>query len=74
MNTLSSSGSLVGAEEAQYLTSESTQIPCCCRKAYVASDGTMDFLKDTVASAPDMAAEEEGEEPKVKRRRCYICN
>ncbi len=33
------------------------------------SDTTMDFLKQTVASAPDIAAEDEEPAPKPKRRR-----
>ncbi|EIE27699.1 hypothetical protein COCSUDRAFT_52243 [Coccomyxa subellipsoidea C-169] len=38
-------------------------------KAYVMSDTTMDFLKQTMASAPDIAAEDEEPAPKPKRRR-----
>ena len=41
------------------------------RKAYVTSDEVMDFLKQTVASAPDMP-EETDEKPKAKRKRCSL--
>lgn len=40
-----------------------------CRKAYVMSDPTMDFLKETVAGAPDLVSEDEESAPKPKRRR-----
>lgn len=33
------------------------------------SDPTMDFLKQTVAGAPDLAAEDDEATPKPKRRR-----
>eukprot|EP00879_Flechtneria_rotunda_P007585 GHRR01007956.1.p1 GENE.GHRR01007956.1~~GHRR01007956.1.p1 ORF type:complete len:287 (+),score=125.47 GHRR01007956.1:347-1207(+) len=38
-------------------------------KAYVSSDELMDFLKDTVASAPDLPPEGAEEAPKPKRQR-----
>eukprot|EP00798_Chlamydomonas_sp_ICE-L_P010376 gene10376-8316_t len=42
----------------------------CCRKAYVMSEEMMDFLKDTVATAPDLPAEVEAPPPPpIKRRR-----
>lgn len=57
--------------------------PCCAvlnlwwrallrSKAYVSSDANMDFLRDTVAHAPDLAPDAEGAEPapKPKRARC----
>ncbi len=40
-----------------------------CRKAYVMSHPTMDFLKETVAGAPDLVSEDEESTPKPKRRR-----
>ncbi|CAL8463649.1 g3183 [Coccomyxa elongata] len=38
-------------------------------KAYVMSDPTMDFLKQTVAGAPDLVSEDEESATKPKRRR-----
>jgi hypothetical protein len=39
------------------------------RKASVNADETMDFLKQTVAIAPDLAAEEEEPEQNPRKRR-----
>lgn len=46
-----------------------TAYACTHRKAYVHSDKLMDFLKDTVASAPDLREGEEIAAPKPKRQR-----
>ena len=43
---------------------------CTNRKAYVNTDNVMDFLKQIVASAPDMPEETDEPKPKAKRKRC----
>ncbi len=43
------------------------------RKSYVMSEETMDFLKDTVAAAPDLALEVEAAPTPPKRRRKCVC-
>lgn len=51
---------------------ESDQLPngcLVCRKSCVMSDEMLDFLKETVASAPDLAPEEATAAKPAKRRR-----
>lgn len=49
-----------------------------CRKAYVASNGKMDFLADKVATVPDFAEEEAAPakkqrfEPRVRSKPPYL--